>query len=60
MIELLGFTRKEAGVLLFLALTFIVGMGIQVVRRRWAPLPTYEAESAVSEIGSSAESVFTK
>jgi comEA protein len=60
MIELLGFTRKEAGVLLFLVLTFIVGIGIQVVRRHWAPLPTYEAEPAVSEIASSAESVFPK
>ena len=60
MMELLGFTRKEAGVLLFLVLTFIVGMGIQVVRQHWAPLPTYEGESTISEIASSAEPVLPK
>ena len=60
MIERLGFTRKEAGVLLFLVLTFIVGMGIQVVRQHWAPLPTLAAESAVSEIPPSVEPVLRK
>ena len=60
MMELLGFTRKEAGVLLFLVLTFIVGMGIQVYRQHWAPLPEHAAETVVSEIPSSAEPVRQK
>jgi comEA protein len=60
MMELPGFTRREAGVLLFLVLTFIAGMGIQVYRQHWAPLPAHVAETAVLEIHSSAEPILGK
>jgi comEA protein len=60
MMELPGFTRREAGVLLFLVLTFIVGMGIQVYRQHWAPLTGHVAETEVLEIHSSAEPVLGK
>ena len=60
MIELLGFTRKEAGVLLFLVFTFIAGMGIQVYHRHWAPLPAQVAERVISENPSLAEPVHQK
>ncbi len=60
MMELLGFTRKEAGVLLFLILTFIVGMGIHVYHQHWAPLPAHVTETDVSEIISSSEPIHQK
>ena len=52
-----GFTRKESGVLLFLIVTFIVGMGIQLYRRHWAPLPDIINKEHASEYTASIEPV---
>ncbi len=35
----MGFTRKELAVLLFLAVAFLSGLGVWLVRSRFAPLP---------------------
>jgi len=36
---MLGFTRRETGVLIFLIVTFIIGFCIWVYRQRWEPIP---------------------
>jgi|GEM_PF-1005570 len=36
---MVGFTRSETRALLFLIVTFIVGVGVWTYRNRWAPLP---------------------
>ena len=36
---MLGFTRNETAVLLFLVTTFVAGMGVWFYRTQWAPLP---------------------
>ena len=36
---MLGFTRRETAVLLFLVVGFGVGMGVRTYQQRWAPLP---------------------
>ncbi|HEX9933760.1 MAG TPA: helix-hairpin-helix domain-containing protein [bacterium] len=36
---MLGFTKREQGVILFLCSCFVAGLGIQTVQRRWASLP---------------------
>ena len=36
---MLGFTRTESRVLLFLTMTFIIGFGIKIYRTHWSRLP---------------------
>ena len=36
---MVGFTRSETRALLFLVVTFVVGVGVWAYRNRWAPLP---------------------
>lgn len=48
---MLGFTRNETAVLLFLVITFIAGMGVWFYRTQWAPLPE------ISDISLSTEDV---
>jgi comEA protein len=36
---MVGFTRSETRALLFLIVTFVVGVGVWTYRNRWAPLP---------------------
>lgn len=36
---MLGFTKKETMVIIFLVSGFICGSGIQYVQRKWSPLP---------------------
>ncbi len=36
---MLGYTRNETTVLLFLVFSFIVGMGVWAYRQQWEPLP---------------------
>jgi len=44
----LGFTRREESVLLFLVVSFVVGMGVKLYRSYWAPLPAVLAEKNIS------------
>ena len=39
---MLGFTRKERSVLLFLVIAFVAGLVLFVYRERWQPLPELE------------------
>lgn len=41
---MVGFTRGESAVLLFLVISFVVGVGIWTYRYQWAPLPTVSEE----------------
>jgi len=43
----LGFTRREAAVLLFLVVSFVLGIGVRIYQQRWAPLPEVAEERAV-------------
>ena len=45
---MLGFTRREESVLLFLVVSFVVGMGVKFYRSYWAPLPALVAEKNIS------------
>ncbi len=36
---MVGFTRSETRALLFLIVTFVVGVGVWTYRNQWAPLP---------------------
>jgi len=44
----LGFTRREESVLLFLVVSFVVGMGVKLYRSYWPPLPAVLAEENIS------------
>ena len=41
---MLGFTRRETGVLLFLVVSFFAGLGVRMYRYRWAGLPEISEE----------------
>jgi len=41
---MLGFTRREIGVLLFLIIGFVVGFGVWMYREHWEPLPQISEE----------------
>jgi len=41
---MLGFTRREIGVLLFLIIGFVVGLGVWMYREHWEPLPQISEE----------------
>ena len=42
--RLLGFTRKEEGVILFLLIAFVLGSCVWIYRRYFEPLPTIQEE----------------
>lgn len=42
---MLGFTQKEQGVLIFLSLGFVIGLGIQYYQKHWMPLPETPSEN---------------
>lgn len=42
--SMLGFTRREIGVLLFLIIGFVVGLGVWMYREHWEPLPQISEE----------------
>jgi comEA protein len=42
---MLGFTRKEQGVLIFLSVCFAAGMGVRYYQRHWARLPSTPSEN---------------
>lgn len=46
---MVGFSRNETAVLLFLIITFIAGMGVWFYRTRWAPLPDIQVDAEVEE-----------
>lgn len=46
---MVGFSRNETAVLLFLIITFIAGMGVWFYRTRWAPLPEILVDAVVEE-----------
>ena len=41
---MVGFTRGESAVLLFLVISFVVGVGVWTYRHHWAPLPTFSED----------------
>jgi competence protein ComEA len=45
----LGFTQKEKGVLLFLIISFVCGIGVYTYRSRWAPLPKVEDQYFIKD-----------
>ncbi len=45
---MLGFTRREESLLLFLIVGFMLGMGVKLYRSYYAPLPTVLAEKNIS------------
>ena len=46
---MLGFTRRETAVLLFLSVGFVVGLGLRIYQQRWVPLPELVEEKRVSQ-----------
>jgi len=45
----LGFTRRETAVLLFLSVGFIVGLGVRIYQQRWVSLPELLEEKRASQ-----------
>lgn len=46
---MLGFTRRETGVLLFLVICFIIGLGVRIYRDRCVPLPKVSEDISVPQ-----------
>ena len=51
---MVGFTRNETAVLLFLVVSFIVGVGVWAYRNRWSPLPEISEEESEQRTGNGA------
>jgi comEA protein len=47
---LLGFTRKEQGLLLFLSVTFLAGTLTWLYRDRWIPLPALDKNVEINRV----------